>query len=105
MRHKTAKLRVLQLLEFAMKIHDQGRKQFTACDGDVMVYLYDGYIPQSVMCNPAIVWSTEGKRLFRYLRADPEMQKKYVFEVKRFSGDNGIRWGYRIRKREEVSRE
>lgn len=57
-----------------------------------IVYHKDGWVPQSVLANPTITNSTEGKRRFRELRADPELQKKYIFEIRH----RGRHYEYRI---------
>jgi hypothetical protein len=88
---KSVKQRVLEILKRAMYDHMILRRGHVFYANQV-IYIKDGWVPQSVFANPSITGSTEGKRRLRELRADPELQKKYRFEMK----NEGKRWSYRI---------
>ena len=87
---KSVKQRVLELLIEAWK-----DKFFY--DGRV-IPCPDGWVPQWALCSISIVGSTEGKRRFRELRADPNLQKRNIFETKK----EGHNWYYRIRPRQAI---
>jgi hypothetical protein len=88
---KPVRQRVLDILLMAMTDHLVLKRGVIFYAGQ-QIFVKNGFVSQSVFANPNITGSTEGKRRLRELRADPELQKKYRFEMK----NEGNRWSYRI---------
>ena len=91
MDRKTTRQKVLEILQLAMTEHLNGRSGMIYYQG-VPIPCPDGFVPQWALATIHIVGSTEGKRRLRELRADPELQQKYVFEKKKIERN----WHYRI---------
>lgn len=84
----STKARIFHMLRRAMKYnYINGINGIIACPS--------GWVPQWVFTDILLCGSTEGKRRLRELRADPEMQSKYIWEKKHDKHD----WYYRIRPR------
>jgi hypothetical protein len=87
--------KVLEILQRAMTDHLYLKKGHILYAGK-MIYVRDGFVSQSVFADPTITGSTEGKRRLRELRANPDLQNKYVFEMRH----HGRFWEYRILPRD-----
>jgi len=90
---KSSKQRVLEILQLALGDVMCHHSNYIFFEGQ-QIKIKDGWVRQSVFCNPMITGSTKGKARLRELRQ--ELADKYIFE-KRHRRENGrIVWEYRI---------
>lgn len=88
----TVEQRVLELLI-------QAREHHFILDGAAVISCPGGWIPWYVFSSISICGSTQGDRRRRELKANPEINAKYIFEKKH----DGQKYYYRITPRQATA--